>query len=100
MGTTSLSDVLRDLGFHCVLNTTERVCTDHNTVERGTPFTADRNNGVSVVYDQEGRPWIRRGHLDGVDLGRVQVASGYALKLGAYVPHSNDGGHYIHSIRN
>ena len=91
-----LSHKLIDLGFFSVLGTTEHAGggRDGFLVKRGTPNTCDYNNGVSVIYDETGRPWIFRGSL-----GSDMVAS-FNLKRGAHVPHSNDGGHFVHEVVN
>ena len=89
-----LSHKLIDLGFFSVLGTIEHAGggRDGFLVKRGTPNTCDYNNGVSVIYDETGRPWIFRGSL-----GSDMVTS-FNLKRGAHVPHSNDGGHFVHEV--
>jgi len=92
-----LSHVLIDLGFFSALGT-HQSCSDvsANTVKRGQPNTQDHNNGVLVVYDEEGRPWIMV--LSKFNRDARQALSGFNLTQGAYVPHSNDGGHFVHEV--
>lgn len=98
MGTGKLSHILIDLGFFSALGTSEHpgMMSEECHVKRGTPNSQDYNNGVLVVYDEEGRPWVIHGSkvTDTVKKG----LSGYDLSRGAYVPHSNDGGYFIREI--
>jgi hypothetical protein len=92
-----LSHKLDNLGFFPALGTTERPgMTDERLVGHGTPYTYERNNGVLAVYDQHGRPWVA---LDGRDdekrTGLRELSSEFELQIGAYVPHSNDGGQFL-----
>lgn len=95
---SQLSHMLLDLGFFSALGTTERSggSPDGFHVERKTPNTWDYNNGVTVVYDEAGRPWIIPGEYV-TDEIRAELKQ-FDLKRGAYVPHSNDGGHFIHTV--
>ena len=87
----SLSQTLIDLGFFCALGTVEA---EGDKVICGVPGTRDYNNGVHVVYDEQGRPWILQGR--GMTDAKKAELSSYNLGWGAYVPHSNDGGHFVH----
>ena len=92
---SKLSHTLLDLGFFLALGTSEHPATTKEEIHvgHGTPNTFDSNNGVMVVYDEMGRPWIlRNNHVPDEFVRKVQE---YCLKRGAYVPHSNDGGHFI-----
>ena len=93
-----LSHQLLDLGFFSALGTTEHAGggRDGFLVKRGTPNTFDGNNGVSVVYDEAGCPWILRGSPT-LDMWKTLVVP-FALKRGAHVPHSNDGGAFVHQV--
>jgi hypothetical protein len=96
---TKLSHMLIDLGFFSALGTLERVgpgMGDWNVVKRGEPNTYGSNNGVTVVYDENGRPWIARA----VELVSVRGELRNTLlehnaRHGVYVPHSNDGGYFV-----
>lgn len=99
-----LSHVLLDLGLFCALGTTERSGVELKLVKKGMPYTTDTNNGVSVVYDEAGRPWVMRlqeaGSLGypGKEIQACLDENGKELKRGAYVPHSNDGGHFMREV--
>lgn len=90
---SKLSQVLLDRKFLPVYGTTEKVASQQKLVLLGTPFTWDTNNGISVVYDEEGRPWIKRGILD-----LSQFSDCQTITMGAYVPHSNDGGIFASQV--
>ncbi len=97
---SKLSHVLIDVGFFSALGTSEYPgMSEVVYVRRGSPNTYDSNNGVMAVYDEDGRPWIARNNFD------EKLAEGLRhmfelrdLKRGAYVPHSNDGGHFVCEI--
>ncbi|MFA6495395.1 MAG: hypothetical protein WC246_02755 [Candidatus Paceibacterota bacterium] len=89
-----LSHFLLDEGFYSVLGTTESYNGECVIVSRRAHFTYDLNNAVLVVYDEEGRPWIRAERHGGTNIIAVLVREYPCLKRGAYVPHSNDGGTY------
>ena len=98
-----LSHSLLDLGFFCALGTSEHppgYRKEEKHVKRGTPCTCDQNNGVFVIYDDEGRPWIKlvRDVTDEVRETVWALHDEFCIKQGAYVPHSNDGGHFVHSV--
>ena len=97
MGNQKLSLTLLDLGFFSALGTSEYSVThEKNYVKRGTANTYDSNNGVMVIYDEEGRPWIcSTGYLTDRDMDELH---GHSLKRGAWVPHSNDGGEFVREI--
>ena len=100
MGCDKLSHKLLDLGFFSALGTTERSAgqPDGFLVKRGTPNTFDYNNGVVVVYDEMGRPWLKPGP-GGVLVEEIhEIRNEYSLTIGAHVPHSNDGGRFAHEI--
>ena len=58
------------------------------TIKKGTPLTWDYNNGVTVVYDENGDPWLHRGS--------TKISDKFVR--GAYVPMSNDGGWGIRNL--
>ena len=96
--TCKLSHKLLALGFFSALGTSEHpgMTQEEVHVGRGTPNTFDGNNGVTVIYDEDGRPWIQSTkHITGLI---ILALRGHNLKRGAYVPHSNDGGHFLHEI--
>lgn len=93
-----LITALQLLGFISVLGTeqagfhgqVDRVVRDHSRKH-------DQNNGVVVVYDQSGAPWIVRC----IDLNEGELAKlvrDFDLKEGAPVPHSNDGGDFFRTV--
>ena len=92
-----LSHNLMDLGFFSALGTSEHPAMERQEthVKRGKPNTYDSNNGVTVVYDEEGRPWIIRSVPLFSEEVRIILRN---LKHGAYVPHSNDGGNFVLNI--
>jgi len=96
MGDKKLSHKMIDLGFFSALGTIEHVggnSGEGRYIRLGTPNTYDLNNGVAVVYDEVGRPWI----MNGLHLPREidDIISQHSLVRGAYVPHSNDGGRFV-----
>jgi hypothetical protein len=100
--TMKLSHVLLDIGFFATLGTSERYIAhtaDENSrcVKRGVPNTWDYNNGVLVVYDELGRPWILH-HSQGAEEAKEKLRDFYPLKRGAHVPHSNDGGNFVRNV--
>ena len=98
MGTVKKS--LESLAFHCIpMLECERVCAEMKPVTAGEPLTFDANNGVLVVYDETGWPWIRRNYLSDVEKREFDsLVNTASLKRGAYVPHSNDGGKHIQRL--
>lgn len=95
---TKLSHKLLDLHFFCALGTTEQAGARPHVlvVKPGTSYTTDYNNGVRVVYDERGYPWILYAH--GVEEMLQLDVAGFQLVTGAYVPHSNDGGHFVREV--
>ena len=73
------AEALIDLGFFSALGTSEYpgFTSEECHVKRGTPNSQDYNNGVLVVYDEDGRPWIMHGSK--VDDTVRQGLSGYDL---------------------
>lgn len=90
-----LSEVLAQNGFRNVLGMFELV-SGVSEVEAGNPYTRDTNNGVAVVYDEEGDPWVMPIHI--YALTGVHCLDGISFKSGAYVPFSNDGGNQIRKM--
>ena len=101
MGESKLSHKLLEMGFFWVLGTSEHpgMTSESHRVRRGAPNTWGSNNGVTVVYDEEGRPWIiRRGReISNHDFDE-KILFAHNLKRGAYVPHSNDGGWFVTEV--
>lgn len=82
-------------GFRCALGTSEPTCDGHATIKcsPNLAYRYDVNNGVLVVYDDIGAPWIAaKNEVSTEKLDELIVS--YGLRLGAYVPHSNDNGHF------
>jgi len=96
-----LSHRLLDLGFFCALGTSEypgRGDKVEPHVKYGTPFTFDTNQGVMVVYDEAGRPWIMLKFKFTDTIAEEVVSSAvqeFGMKCGAHVPHSNDGLYFM-----
>jgi len=91
MGESRLVRVLVFLGFHCVHQLYEFFGEKGiHEIKTGTPLTWDYSpsGGMTVVYDEEGRPWIRIGHI-------TRKVFGSNLKKGAYIPFAKDGGNFI-----
>lgn len=77
-----IDEKLKKMNFKCVLGMTEIGRRGTNLeIKKGLPLTWDKNNGVTVVYDEKGVPWVHRGIIEFPE-----------LKRGAHVPMSNDGG--------
>lgn len=95
---TKLSTILLESGFFPVLQTVDRMglLGDNPVVGTGTPYTWDANNGVAVVYDERGWPWIILWNRDEI-IAKVQKDFP-DLCRGAWVPHSNDGGLFVRAI--
>lgn len=91
-----LSHSLMDMGFFSALGTSEHpgMMSEEVYVRRGRPNTWDYNNGVTVVYDEEGRPWIHCRYF----CSTVDIEMPRGLQCGAHVPHSNDGGHFVREV--
>lgn len=95
---TKLSAVLLSADFFPVLGTTERMgLGDGDTsVCLGTPFIWDANNGILVIYDERGWPWITLWRISPIDVYGLE--KDFNLKRGAWVPHSNDAGAFVHTV--
>ena len=93
MGEIKLSHALLDAGFFSALGTTERPGGNETLVVKGTRYTYENNNGIAVVYDEEGRPWVTCTSND-----KWKAFFNERLRRGAYVPHSNDGGHFVRTV--
>jgi len=90
----SLAKALLMLGFIPVLGTFETCGKERHIVSRGAPKRFDYKNGVIVVYDELGAPWIV--NMADVTIRKVRdLAREYHLSDGVYVPHSKDGGSFI-----
>lgn len=90
----TLIDTLRALGFTRVLGTFQDEGGERVLVVSGKPKRHAENNGVTVVYDETGAPWVTSCaelKADALDT----LIRDYDLKAGAHVPHSNDGGRFI-----
>ncbi len=76
------SESLRAAGFIKVLDLPESIGGLNYNIDRGAPLTWNTNNGVTVVYDEEGKPWVKPGTFE--------ITGGF--KKEGHVPMSNDGG--------
>jgi len=94
-----LSHELMELDFFCALGTSEHpgFCEEEVYVVRKTPRTYDSNNGVVVIYDEAGRPWIMAAKEIAAH-AVYKLIEEFDLKRGAYVPHSNDSGHFVRVV--
>jgi hypothetical protein len=93
-----LSQVLLEMGFFCALGTTEDPHGDQTVVGYSMANTCDRNNGVVVIYDETGRPWIMPTSHNGLVVAVTSLIVEFSLRKGAYVPHSNDGGYFVYNV--
>lgn len=100
MGESKLSHKLLELGFFSALGTSEHpgMAAESHHVRLGTPNTWDSNNGVTVIYDELGRPWIMRTETRLRITDFNNIVRPWCLKWGAYVPHSNDGGWFVTEV--
>ena len=100
---SELSHELQNLGFFPALGTLEGLKEEKLVpVKPGLPYTYDKNNGVTVVFDEKGHPWIRSrwDNNKGVVKGLFKkMIHAHSLDRGAHVPHSNDGGLFIRENR-
>lgn len=86
---------LMDAGFTCVASSYEY---PHNGAEgavkicAGEPQSYDKNNGVGVIYDAGGMPWVivLRGYT--ATESWKEIVRKYGHRMGGYVPHSNSCG--------
>ena len=93
---STLSQTLLKHNFFSALGTTERIVDRPQIVRRGKPFTYDSRNGTTVIYDEDGRPWIA---LNDVDLASLLADfREFPLASGAYVPHASDEGFFIREV--
>ena len=92
---SALSHKLLVHDFMPVYGTTEKVGGQQKLVMMGTPFTWATNNGILVVCDERGRPWIKRS---GDISDFAKFFDGQPNSRGAYVPHSNDGGEFVSAM--
>ncbi len=94
---TQLSRFLLAVCFFSALGTTESIEDGtRRIVTKGEVNCYDSENGVFVVYDETGSPWIKRN----VEVtAQIQAAlRKFNLQSGGYVPHSNDGGHFVSTV--
>ena len=101
MSGKNLSQQLLELNFIPVLGTSEhpKMKAQALHVRRGTPNTWDSANGVTVVYDEKGNPWIMETEARLRILLFVElIVNAYKLEKGAYVPHSTDSGWFIKEV--
>lgn len=96
LNSQKLSHALLDSGFFPAFGTREKKGTNPTSypVKWGTPFFWDYDDGVVVVYDEIGRPWIIQGH-DLSEKAEKDLIGEFSLRRGASVPHSKDGGKFV-----
>lgn len=96
-----LSTALKAAKFVLCHQGKDRVAGSLCTIETGTPFSFEFNNGMAAIYDEQGHAWVIPCRLftDAVAIALFRSKyhsrweyQGERLKKGAYVPHSNDGG--------
>ena len=93
MSDQSLSSKLEANGFKDVTGTFEVIKGErYQVVTLKEPRVWDFVNGVTMVTDEKGHPWIKRGRplLAGITLEEN--------KRGAHVPHSSDGGRFVSEV--
>lgn len=91
----TISNRVSRFGFMHVFRMTESFGRgDTAKVDKGLPGRWDQNNGVIVVYDEDGQPWIYPASRMTDDI-RSFVRS---LHPGEYVPFSNDGGKSVNAF--
>ena len=90
MGESRLVQVLKFLGFYCVYSLQEKVSDETRIIHKGVPMSWDfsSSSGTTVVYDDDGLPWIRPGFIDPAILGEKLIH-------GAYIPFIRDGGAWL-----
>ena len=107
---TTIYDTLTAEGFVNVLGTYEYVKKQYQEVGKSPSMTWNRNQGVMVVVDITGAPWIKRSNekeiADWVKaaeanpehlFGDIQV-EGHRFNQHGQVPHSNDGGRFVQDV--
>jgi hypothetical protein len=95
-----LAHALLDLGFFSALGTSENTVGvgPLEFVRRGPPNTVASKNGIAVVYDEEGRPWIIDTHLFTVDMISKLDSQFHLKHEEVYVPHAEDGGDFLFRV--
>lgn len=90
-----LATALFSLGFIPALGTIEKgFHGDATPVVKGKRKMYDSCNGVLVIYDELGAPWIIRCDL--LEEGSLkEIISKHRLGKGIYVPYANDGGRFF-----
>lgn len=82
------------LNFIPVLGTFESVGGELILVARVAPLRHGYNNGVFVMYDETGAPWVAAWSAT-LDDELKKLCREFGFKGPAYVPHSNDGGAFM-----
>ncbi len=94
--TLTLSKQLEDLGFFNALGTHE---TSGRRVQKDTSCSIGYRNGVLVIYDENGEPWIMTNHHPRF---REAEQAHYCRRLDSWnavwVPHTNDGGQFVNEV--
>lgn len=86
-------------GFRCVLGASENTHVGPAVIKSAPNMAKryDTNNGMLVIYDETGAPWVAaveevsRSTLD-------RLIEAHSLRLGAYVPCSNDNGAFLSGL--
>ena len=91
----SISEWTKDVaGLFMAYGTCEKKGPKLKCVKTGEPKTWDINQGILVVYDEKGLPWVRFATSQSHSW-LERVAMSHNLEKGAYVPHSNDNGKFL-----
>jgi len=98
MDKLAISSMVSGFGFYPVYGTLEKVNGMTRRVKKGTPLTWDINNGVIVVYVEDGFPWICHTSKAPPKLIEGVAAAESQMIRGAYVPHSSDGGNFVYHM--
>jgi hypothetical protein len=90
-----LSHKLLNAGFFSALGTRETGRPEGTLIGKRTPMTYDANNGTVVIYDEHGWPWVILSEKLPCPIGNLEKYFSVVFVRGAFVPHSNDGGHFM-----
>lgn len=87
---------LLDAGFLPVLGTSEQSATDKGyiLVRRGTKRSYAQRNGIIVVSDNQGIPWINWETVETIIMLKKMIKD-HHLRHRLHVPHANDQGKFL-----
>ena len=92
MGGSQLVRVLQFFGFLCVNGFTEKTAPGMRapvTPKKPSTYGYNQSQGLTVVYDEVGRPWVRPGYI------KPEFISPYLGDDNVYTPFSRDGGEWV-----